>query len=302
MLFFQRLFGRKKKKADLIDPAVLTAGTNQPVMDTRRRLEKSDYLLPKDKEEEYRLNFQHYALYQAIGSHYVAPLSEQICLMLDIGTGTGIWPMEMAALFPQAQVIGVDIDPALFKPDPPDNCYLRVGNVLTGLPFPDALFGYTHQRLLTAAITAENWPRVVRELIRVTRPGGWVECVEIDNQMHNAGPAGQQLQELMAAVGKRRGFDGEAIRHLGEMLRQGGLQSVEVQPIFLPVGEWGGRAGSMMKRDLLSVVETLKPLYCQEGPISPAEFDRLVSVMAEEWETYQARCTFFVAYGKQREA
>lgn len=299
MLFFHWLTGRKKKKMAPVDPAVLTVNMNQQARNTRRYLENSDYLLPKDKEEEYRLNFQHYALYQAIGSHYVAPISESIHLMLDIGSGTGIWPIEMAALFPQAQMIGVDVDPALFKTDTPDNCYLRAGNVLAGLPFPDALFGYTHQRLLTAAITAEKWQGAVRELIRVTRPGGWVELVELDNQMQNAGPAGQRLQELMASVGKSLGFDGEVIRHLGDLLKQEGLQSVEVQPILLPVGEWGGRPGSMIRRDFLSVIETLKPLYCQRGNISPIEFDQLVQVMAEEWETYQARCTFFVAYGKR---
>lgn len=295
-------FFHRKKAKPLDWDKIATAIVEQPATDTRRRLEKSDYLLPKDKEEEYRLNFQHYALWQAIGSHYVAPIPEQVRLILDVGTGTGIWPIEMAIAFPQAQVIGVDIDPALFKAEPPDNCYLRVGNILTGLPFPEALFGYTHQRLMAAALTAENWPRAVRELIRATRPGGWVECVELDNQMQNAGPAGQQLQELMAAVGKKRGFDGEVIRHLGDVLTQDGLQEVDVQLIFIPVGEWGGRAGSMMRRDFLSVIETLKPFYCKHGNISLGEFDRLVSVMTQEWETYQAQCTFIVAYGKRGQA
>jgi hypothetical protein len=53
----------------------------------------------------------------------------------------------------------------------------------TDVLFPDALSGYTHQRLLTATITTANWPRVMQELIRVTRPGDWVERVEIDNQI-----------------------------------------------------------------------------------------------------------------------
>lgn len=300
-MFFSRWrANRKKENAALAHPREIP--TEQLAGANRRYLENSDYLLPKDKDEEYRLDFQHHALYQAVGSHFVAPISENIRLILDIGTGTGIWSIEMASLFPQAQVIGVDVDPAFFKQGAPDNCYLRAGNVLTGLPFPDALFGYTHQRLLTAAITAENWPRVARELIRVTRPGGWVELVELDNQMQNAGPAGQRLQEIMASVGKSLGFDGEMIRHLGDLLKQEGLRSIEVQPIPIPVGEWGGRPGSMMRRDLLSVVETLKPLYCQRGDISSAEFDQLVTIMAGEWETYHACCTFFVIYGKQVQA
>lgn len=31
--------------------------------------------------------------------------------MLDIGTGTGLWAIEMADLFPNATVIGTDLSP-----------------------------------------------------------------------------------------------------------------------------------------------------------------------------------------------
>lgn len=47
-------------------------------------------------------------------SIYEAPLEdpEQI---LDIGTGTGIWAIEMADMFPNAEVIGTDLSP--IQPD-----------------------------------------------------------------------------------------------------------------------------------------------------------------------------------------
>ena len=79
---------------------------------TRRYLPHSDYWLPKDREEAFRLNFQHHALLHAIGSLYVAPITPTTRLILDVGTGTGIWAVEMARQFPNAQVIGVDVDPA----------------------------------------------------------------------------------------------------------------------------------------------------------------------------------------------
>jgi hypothetical protein len=78
----------------------------------------------------------------------------------------------MARQFPSTLVIGIDLSALSFKEPTPENCLLRTGNVLTGLPFPDAFFSFTHQRLLVAAITAENRPGVIRELVRVTRSGG----------------------------------------------------------------------------------------------------------------------------------
>ena len=95
--------------------------------------------------------------------------------ILDVGAGTGIWPVEMARLFPESLVLGLDLDTELFSKTLPENCLLRAGNVLTGLPLPDAVFSFTHQRFLVLAIPDDHWPKVVRELVRVTLPGGWLE-------------------------------------------------------------------------------------------------------------------------------
>jgi SAM-dependent methyltransferase len=298
MSFFDWLFRRKKPAPfDSWQPAT-TAGISQQTLDTRHYLADSVYLFPKDAEEDVRITFQHHTLFHAIGSHYVAPLSSPLYTILDAGTGTGIWATEMARLFPASLVVGIDLSASSFKQPTPENCLLRVGNVLTGLPFPDAFFSYTHQRLLVAAITADKWSGVIRELVRVTRPNGWLELVEVDNQMQNAGPATAKVLDFMEAISKSLGFDGEVIRHLGDLLIQEGLHHVEMQPIPVPVGEWAGRVGSMMKQNVLAATNALKGRYCQQAGIDPTEFEQMVNAMAAEWEVSRSSCTFYAAYGK----
>src|SRR5579883_2657232 len=99
------------------------------------------YLLPKDALEDQRLNYQHYALYKTISNHYLAPLTPTSAqTILDVGTGTGIWPIEMSNFFPQAHIIGVDVAlSSLPRPLPP-NCLFAQANILQGLPFPDGQF------------------------------------------------------------------------------------------------------------------------------------------------------------------
>ncbi len=81
-----------------------------PLTEQRTYLKDAPYLLPKDALEDQRLNFQHHVLYRTISNHYLAPLTpERTATILDLGTRTGIWPMEMATLFPQAHILGVDI-------------------------------------------------------------------------------------------------------------------------------------------------------------------------------------------------
>jgi SAM-dependent methyltransferase len=301
MSFFGWRVGRKKaqqKPFDLREP-VMTANLSLPIQDTRHYLENSTYQLPKDAEEDTRLNFQHYALTHALGNHYVAPISPPLYTILDVGTGTGIWAREIARLFPAAFVVGIDLAATSFKQPTQENCLLRTGNVLTGLPFPDAFFSFTHQRLLVAGITAQKWPGVIHELVRVTRSGGWIELVEIDNRLQNEGPATAKMLDFMETVGKSMGFDGECIRHLGDLLIQEGLQGVEMQPIPIPVGDWGGRVGHMMKHDWLGAMNALRGRYCSQGKITGAAFDQMLQAMAAEWEVSHPSCTFFAAYGQR---
>jgi SAM-dependent methyltransferase len=299
MSFFDWLLHRKKATSFDSWQRATIAGKNQQIQETRHYLENSVYPFPKDEEENFRLDFQHHGLYHAVGNHYVAPLSPPLHTILDVGTGTGIWAKDMACLFSSAVVVGIDLSAASFKPPTPENCLLRVGNVLTGLPFPDAFFSFTHQRLLVAAITAENWPGVIRELVRVTRENGWVELVEVDNQMQNAGPATAKLLEFLEAVSKSLGLEGEVIRHLGDLLLQEKLDQVKMQPIPIPVGDWAGRVGVMMKRDFLAALDALKERYCAQAGIKPAEFEQMVHAMATEWEVWHPSCTFYAAYGKR---
>lgn len=40
---------------------------------------------------------------------FLAPIGEKPKNILDIGTGTGIWAIEMADAFPETQIIGTDL-------------------------------------------------------------------------------------------------------------------------------------------------------------------------------------------------
>jgi ubiquinone/menaquinone biosynthesis C-methylase UbiE len=274
------------------DPIVKT-------MDSRRYVENSEYLLPKDDEEDLRLNFQHHVLYHAIGNHYVAPVPTKLQAILDVGTGTGIWAHEMALLYPSALVVGVDMDASSFKQATLNNCMLRLGNIVKGLPFPDEFFSYTHQRMLVLGISAANWPGVIHELVRVTRVNGWVELIEIDNVFEKAGPAVARLQEVLDTLLQKLGFDAEIIHNLGNMLKQEGLQSVDMFPIKIPVGDWGGSVGTMLKKDILAVAQALKVSMCQAGGMSPEEYDQLLQAVANEWEAYRSTYIFYAVYGKR---
>lgn len=300
MLLFDRLFRRKKRtSAQAQMPEAASIKPKTTWLDNRARLDDAPYLLPKDLLEDNRLNYQHHVLHFAIGSHYVAPLPRTLHHILDVGTGTGIWVGEMARQYPQAHVVGVDIAATSFKQDQPFNCSLMIGNVLERLPFSDKTFDYTHQRFLVSAIPAARWPDVIRELVRVTTPGGWIELLEINNAFQNPGPQTRSLSDWIVSVSKAMGFDENAVPSIGRWLTEAGVELVEQQDIVVPLGDWGGRAGGLLKRDLLAGFDAAKAVYCARTQTPVDVFDNMLQTVAQEWENYHTSYTFHAFYGRR---
>lgn len=269
------------------------------VMDDRERLPDAPYLLPKDAREQNRLNFQHRCLYSAIGNHYLVPLRPDVATILDVGTGTGIWPVEMARLFPRAHIVGVDISAASLEYTSSSSYTFCLADVLKGLPFPDRQFDYVHQRLLVAALPATHWPSVIQELIRVTRPGGWIELLEIGVTIEHAGPETTHLLTWMGERSRERGFNMGLLSRLGEMLAQQGLEAIERHDIPVPLGEWAGHVGAMLKANVLSAFDALKGAYCTQANMPLEHFEAMVNRVAQEWEANHASYVFHAAYGRR---
>ncbi len=269
------------------------------IVDDRERLPDAPYLLPKDAQEQSRLNFQHRCLYSAIGNHYLVPLRPDVTTILDVGTGTGIWPVDMARLFPHAHIVGVDISAAALEYTSSSAYTFCLANVLKGLPFPDQQFEYVHQRLLVAAIPAANWASVIHELVRVTRPGGWVELLEVGATIQQAGKKTTQLLDWMTGISQERGFDMRILPQLGEMLAQEGLEAIEYHDIPVPLGDWAGHVGAMLKADILSAFDAIKGSYCAQANMPLEHFEAMVKLVAQEWEVHHASYVFHTAYGRR---
>jgi SAM-dependent methyltransferase len=110
---------------------------------------------------------------------------------LDVGCGAGHWGRTVLSLLPaSATLVGVDREPRFLElareqaaARGPSPRLSLVEGTAEALPFPDDRFDLvTCQMLLIHVADAEA---VLREMIRVTRPGGLVAVVEPDNRAGN---------------------------------------------------------------------------------------------------------------------
>lgn len=266
----------------------------------RRYMSDVPYVLPKDLDETNRLDFQHYMLRSFFKGNYLAPIRQPRDI-LDVGCGTGRWAVEMATEFPNANVIGVDIAP------PPvsegivaataDNYTFVQGNTLGTLPFADNSFDFVHQRYLILGIPAARWPRVVGELLRVTRPGGWVELVETEPP--SGAPAIDQLAAWGAQLVSKRGIDMAMARQVGPLLAAAGATQVNARAYTIPVGKPGGRIGSMMVVDYLTALNGVRAPLASLGIASEAAFDQAIAQARVEFDRREFPQSIYVAYGRK---
>lgn len=298
-------FRRKSRQADTL---TATGSGSRRRLFGREYTAGIPYALPSDLGEANRLDFQHFILRQAFQGNYAAPLNHPSSI-LDVGAGTGRWAKEMAVTFPQAHIIGLDVkeptaDEQHSNAAPsaldlrPANYTFVPGNILEGLPFPDASFDFVHQRLLFFAIPSDRWQFALNEFRRVTRPGGWVEVVEGHFGYDPMGPAAQRIADAMLPAMQKRGIDPRNSAILDQFLREAGLQHIQTRMAKLPVGDWGGRLGKLVATDVLSFSQAAKPLLLAQG-MTENEFAQLIETMRRECE--QLRCTwpFHIAFGQR---
>src|SRR5262249_20104736 len=151
-----------------------------------------------------------------------------------------------------------------------------------GLPFGDAGFDVVHQRLLIAALPADQWPRVVLELRRVTRPGGWIELAEGHIRIDGGGPALKALGDWAYALMGSRGIDAGMFRNIGQLLTDAGLVQVQQHAVRLPVGRRYGRLGALMESNHFALYEGFKGPILASGLATPEVYARTLEGASEE--------------------
>ena len=141
------------------------------------------YPLPNDDAELERMDIKHHCMRLLCSGHlHLAPLNNPK-IILDVGTGTGIWAIEMAEHYPDTTIIGTDLSPV--QPEMvPHNVHFEIDDLeVKQWAWPDNYFDYIHSRFMIASVG--NWQRYIRKIYRHTKPGGYFELQELNCRFHS---------------------------------------------------------------------------------------------------------------------
>lgn len=196
------------------------------------------------------------------------------CLDLGCGPG-GIVPLLSARVGPTGRVVGLDTDPVLLEAarasveaESRSNVELVEGDAYRSGLAPDT-FDLVHVRYLAG--TAGQPDDLLREAIRLARPGGVVAFEEPDTDTLSCDPPHPAWDRLKAALQEgfaRVGADTRLAKRLYRLFRGAGLQDVRYRPFLV-----GITSREPMVDYLPATIESIRTALVDRGILAEAELD-----------------------------
>jgi len=212
------------------------------------------------------------------------PLAEQpdpgmLARVLDIGCGPGGWLLETATLYPHMSLVGIDISWRMIE-------YARaqaqaqkltgrveflVADALRQLDFPDDAFDLVNMRLGSSFLLVKDWPRLLREMLRVTRPEGIVRLTDNagawESTSSNFNRIGQMFLCALYRSGRHVSEQAGLGHELAELLSESGCQQVQSKDYTLELVA-GTVGGQNFHQNMMFAFQTWRPFIDKSGCIA----------------------------------
>ncbi|KAJ7436213.1 S-adenosyl-L-methionine-dependent methyltransferase [Mycena latifolia] len=274
------------------------------------------YKLPADREEMDRLSLQHRMWLLIVRGLYPPALESTVKqalnvpqpTILDAGCGSADWAIQMAALYPEVHVIGVDLSRS-FHERPPANFQFVQMDITENLPPCRSPDGYAviHARSVTGHL--KNPGAFIAAAYAALRPGGLLILGDgvpgrvLDNKKENIFPrfppaTATDIVEQWPAHGSWfAGWQDLWVRiacshyqTVDSLFESSHFSVIFSQRYVAPVG-WSGEniddgeeLGKIMSENSRKFVSSCMPTVLAYGEYSPVDVSAWVSAITREIE------------------
>jgi SAM-dependent methyltransferase len=266
--------------------------------DPRREHPSTYFVQDRSNEEELtRLQLQDQMLTAGMGG--VLPEQPDPTIfqrVLDVGCGTGGWLIEAAKTYPtMSLLVGVDVSSKMVEyaqgqaeaRQVSDRVQFRAMDALRMLEFPANYFDLVNQRLGTSFLRKWDWPKILSEYQRVTRPGGVIRITEATFITESSSPAligiFELTQNTLYQAGHLFTSDKNGVTsELAHLLDQYGLQNVQTRAHALEY-RVGTAEGQLFYEDMRHAFRTSLPFYRKWSQV-PEDYEEICQQALSEMQ------------------
>ena len=220
--------------------------------------------------------------------------------VLDIACGPGAWALSLAEQYPHLSVAGIDLSHRMTnyaryqaQERQIHQAHFQVMDARSPLAFPDESFDLIHARLITTFLSTDLWPSLVRECVRLLRPGGIFCTTEDENIGINTSPSLTRYSTLCADALRKAGMcftsEGDSFGITAvqaRLLAQAGLEHIEQQAAIINYSA-GTPAHPLFTHDWQIALRLVQPFLVQIGVATQDALDILYARVCEEMSADQ---------------
>jgi ubiquinone/menaquinone biosynthesis C-methylase UbiE len=153
------------------------------------------YIIDAENAAEMaRLMVQDHVVTQAMGGALPEQTNlTQVFHVLDVACGPGGWLLDLVTQYLHMQGVGVDISRLMMeyattqaKQQGLSNVQFHTMDITKALHFADNTFDLVNGRMMTGFLTRSQWPELLQECYRITRPGGVLRFTEAEWGLTNS--------------------------------------------------------------------------------------------------------------------
>jgi ubiquinone/menaquinone biosynthesis C-methylase UbiE len=169
-----------------------------------------------------------------------------------------------------------------------DRVEFRVMDALRPLEFPVASFDLVNVRFGASFLRTWDWPKLLTELLQVTRPDGVVRVTEGNAAPQSNSPTLTRLYEMLVHALYRAGHlfekeDSGLTSHLARLLDQYGCKQVQTKAYALEYLA-GTSEGDAFYEDAMLFLQTIRPFIHKWGSIHENYEVMYQQALKEMWQ------------------
>ncbi|KAI1764674.1 S-adenosyl-L-methionine-dependent methyltransferase [Hypoxylon sp. FL1150] len=254
------------------------------------------YPIPNDETEQDREDVKHVAFLELTrGKPFFAPIGSHPQKIIDLGTGTGTWAIEVAEMFPSAQVVGCDLSP--IQPNwLPSNVRFVIDDIEDAWAHGDD-WDFVHVRQVFPAI--QHPTTVCRQSFSHLKPGGWIEVQDFggilrcDDGTLSADSLLIRFYDMTTEAMSKRGIVWTVANKMEDMLRGAGFVNIQCRKFKCPIGIWPKAKrlrliGLYIRSVFADLMDALAPKIFPSISKSPQQIEEFLAAAQHELQTTDA--------------
>ncbi|GBB92125.1 hypothetical protein RclHR1_01970007 [Rhizophagus clarus] len=249
------------------------------------------YHIQNNYEAIDRAHMFHFFQRYLFQSDFSSPIEERMkrdkCKVLDIGCGPGTWLLDLANKYENSLFYGIDNNSTYPNEIKPGNLNFIKADMFDRLPFPDNEFDFVHQGLMLFIVKPYQLNSIISEMIRVTKPGGYIELLEPCNEFRRTGPILRRIYEAHTSYCLEREINMKIFSNIDNIIKSNqNTPIVYKDEKFYVLGPNGGKIGMVFQDIYIGfysnevMMESLSPIL----GISKEEYKIMIKDLIEEFK------------------